>query len=583
MVDNWMLHDADFLTKAEIPAKRLAQIIGQNMGARIGDSTVVSQKLHTYHPNKPQEIQIVCNADAGQVFYHRQIPGQVYHLDIFHECGLVDQTKVAKALRQAINAYNFNYAMANMLVFNSERHSVNPDAIDIQTGAGGGRITGSLNYGQKLSLRKAHENHVHISAMISEQHLVSLFYMVRAVEDVIQASQLELRRNERIVHTSGGTGKADMSAYSDHSDSFLQQKNINQMGSAVRKHQFIQDAVDLTDDFDTLEDAKDFLQEIDGKTTSSRLVRRLEQKGCSEKVMSRLSGMGIIETHDGKPQLTQYGAEFASFLTRNMPEVEAHLRQVLRLLKPVDKQAGHCPQPIPSLAGYSWHVLHTMQNDDHQSGELAISETVTAAARRMVEEKSNCLAISAKDLQYQSHRRNKKADICLLIDASASMSGQRIMAAKFLARHLLLSTPDRIGVITFQENTAQVQVQLTRDYRVVEKSLHEIRAFGSTPLSLGLKASLKYLKEVKAHNPLVILITDGIPTLADTTKDPLADALLAAGDIKREGIGFTCIGLQPHKNYLTQLAENAGGTMYVVEELEKQILVKAAWQERNAR
>jgi len=235
------------------------------------------------------------------------------------------------------------------------------------------------------------------------------------------------------------------------------------------------------------------------------------------------------------------------------------------------------------LQGFSWQVTNNAAGRGQYHDELAISETITAAARRTIRENIAHFHITSNDLQYYGRLRNKKTDICLLIDASASMSGSRIMAAKFLARHLLLSTPERICVITFQDKQAKVQVPLTRDYRIIEKSLREIRAFGSTPLGLGLRTSQNYLREVKAHNPLIILITDGIPTLADVSSDPLADALLAAQDIKNAGLGFTCIGLQPHRKYLTQLAENAGGTMYIVDELEKQNLVQAVWQERQAR
>ena len=168
-----------------------------------------------------------------------------------------------------------------------------------------------------------------------------------------------------------------------------------------------------------------------------------------------------------------------------------------------------------------------------------------------------------------------------MVDASASMVGQRIKAAKFLARHLLLSTPDRISMVIFQDDWAKVQVPFTRDYRQVEQSLREIVSLGSTPLALGLKVCVGYLQQEKVHNPMIILITDGVPTLADVSGDPMADALTAAQDIKSKNYGFVCIGLKPHKNYLAKLSQAAGGSTYVLDELEKQVLVKAAWAERE--
>jgi len=102
-------------------------------------------------------------------------------------------------------------------------------------------------------------------------------------------------------------------------------------------------------------------------------------------------------------------------------------------------------------------------------------------------------------------------------------------------------------------------------------------------LAGGLKTCLSYLHEAGARNPLIILITDGIPTVAEHSRDPLADALDAASSVKLSGYGFACIGLRPHRRYLTQLAEQAGGSLYVLEELEKHAMVKAAWTERVGR
>lgn len=67
------------------------------------------------------------------------------------------------------------------------------DFVDIQTSTGGGRITGNLNFGKKLSLRKAHINHVHLTIMIPPVHLACLIYIILAVEEFILSCNLELR------------------------------------------------------------------------------------------------------------------------------------------------------------------------------------------------------------------------------------------------------------------------------------------------------------------------------------------------------------------------------------------------------
>jgi magnesium chelatase subunit D len=172
-------------------------------------------------------------------------------------------------------------------------------------------------------------------------------------------------------------------------------------------------------------------------------------------------------------------------------------------------------------------------------------------------------------------------NICLLIDASASMAGRRILAAKHLARHLLVSTRDRIAVIAFQERDVRVYVPFTRDYAQVEEGLSCIQPMGLTPLAHGLSQSLDLIRDSRVRRPLLLLITDGIPTVAKWTIDPLSDALEAARHVGQGRIPFGCIGLQPSKRYLEELARAAGGTLHVVEELDEDALVTIAHSERQ--
>ncbi len=151
-------------------------------------------------------------------------------------------------VRKAVDQYNFQYSVWRMAALPYGAPVVRPDLIDVQTASGGGRLTGSLNYGRKLSLRRAHENHVHLAAMLPDDHLACLFYIVMAVEQVISEHKMELRRNERIVHRDGEGSPADMSAYSDHSDSFLKDNSAkNRLPAEAKKQQYGADVDDLAD------------------------------------------------------------------------------------------------------------------------------------------------------------------------------------------------------------------------------------------------------------------------------------------------------------------------------------------------
>ncbi|QJW48428.1 amidohydrolase family protein [bacterium BFN5] len=264
VVFNWDQYDLQFIANLALPVRNLTLVIKQDRGARIGQSTVVSQKVHTFNPSTPQIINVLQDVDAGQAFYQRSTRGHVYHLDIFHQRALIDHHLIAAAIKKAVDAYNFQFSVNNLVFAQSGSSGVNADYIDIQTGTGGGRITGALRHGKKLSLRRAHENHVHVVIMIQPQHVAFLFFVVLAVEGVILQENIELRRNEQIIHmTSQEQANPDLTNYTDQTDSFMQEKGAqNGLPQEAKQHKFVNDSLELTDDFDTIKDVQEFLNKV---------------------------------------------------------------------------------------------------------------------------------------------------------------------------------------------------------------------------------------------------------------------------------------------------------------------------------
>ncbi|WP_371365174.1 hypothetical protein SRRS_00670 [Sporomusa rhizae] len=208
----------------DLPLTRLAQVaevIGQvfaaGEGMRLGQSAVLSTKVHAFASRRPEFVQIF-NADAGKVLYNRSNSGEICHLDIFHQCAQVDHRFVAYYVYQAIGKYN---SLADRQIELACAGIVNPDFVDIQTAVGGGRITGSLHGGQKLSLRRVHENHVHIALRLTAIDYMCLFYIVAAVEAALADQGVELRCNEGIFYVDSPEFQAELSSYSDQTDSLL--------------------------------------------------------------------------------------------------------------------------------------------------------------------------------------------------------------------------------------------------------------------------------------------------------------------------------------------------------------------------
>lgn len=203
------------LVRLSTAAEVIREALDSGLGIRLGQCTVLSNKVHAFNADSPEHLQIMTNADAGQVFYCRQDRNAIGHLDIFHECGLVDHQLAASYVCSALGAYSVFAEQGTIFGF------VNPDFVDIQTATGGGRITGHLRGGYKPSLRRVHENHVHIAFLLPSGNLSCLFYIVAAVETAILEQGFELRCNERISYVATDEYQVDLSPYNEISDSLL--------------------------------------------------------------------------------------------------------------------------------------------------------------------------------------------------------------------------------------------------------------------------------------------------------------------------------------------------------------------------
>ena len=313
-------------------------------------------------------------------------------------------------------------------------------------------------------------------------------------------------------------------------------------------------------------------------------------------ILRQLEEAGLVRKEIRGMRLTPEGKALLAFLRRRLRDVKLRFRKLIRRIP--GRGAGALRRRRPGLGAPSAEVRYGVVRGTAPAepgawlGDVAVPETVTTAIRRAylerVQRRSAGLpadgpvriGLERRDVHVYLRSAEQALHICLLIDASASMAGRRIMAAKHLARHLLVSTRDRIAVIAFQERDVRVYVPFTRYYGVVEEGLARIQPMGLTPLAHGLTRSMELIHSSRVRRPLLLLITDGIPTVPKWSVDPLADALEAARQIKARRIPFSCIGLQPSRRYLEQLARQAGGTLHVVDELSEESLIRIAHHER---
>lgn len=580
----------------------------------LGESGVLSTCVHLLKRHQPGIVTILTASDAGQVFYNRRRRGEVFHLDVFHQQGEVHHRLVADFIIQAINEYcrvaGCPAGLCRRLV----------DLVDIQTGTGGGRVTGSLTYGRRITLKRAHRNHVHLAALLPPEHLVSLMYILAAVEQAILYTGLELRRVEGLEFEAGGTSRLSLSEYTSPSDSLMRgdgqgatgepaaaepvgenrslDTGCGETGQGARTdlNIAVSTMMEHWESPEAVAELLNYLAKLPPMTeVLEAITRRCMIRPGTERMLAALGAKGLLRPQDGGYVFTPRGQRMLDYAARHSRELQAILRRSLqrKLRKETREGVGRISpgnrSPIwgkvatrrvslPKLSG-GWRDIAWPDSIVAAARRTAMASTRTATAVRA----RNRITIEPADLRIIPRFRYRPVDIFLLIDASASMSGERMKAAKTLARHLLSTTSDRVCVITFQERQVRVTVPLTRNGARVEKGLATIRPFGLTPMASGLAVALDYFRAVRPRNPLVILITDGIPTVPHEGKNPLDDAIKQASRWREVRTGFTCIGLQPNERYLRDLVKAAGGSLHIVDELEAKTLVSIATAERSRR
>jgi len=171
-----------------------------------------------------------------------------------------------------------------------------------------------------------------------------------------------------------------------------------------------------------------------------------------------------------------------------------------------------------------------------KTSDIAFDATIRAAAPFQNQRRSadNKLAFSIRKYDLQRKIRVKQTAnlILFVVDASWSMAvAERMSAAKGAVLSLLTDAyqrRDRVGMIVFQKDRAQLVLPPTNSVELARRSLSDIPIGGKTPLSAGLNMAFEVIKrEELAHPdvlPLMILLTDGVGNVSISRMHPQKEA-----------------------------------------------------------
>jgi len=581
----WM--EKSKVDKAASVGNYLGLYLGQGQGIRLGESTVVSCHTHGRMPEKrlKGQIKIFTNRDAGKHFLDFVDEGQVVHMDVFHRHGEIDPVELAKALFWGFNQY-FIAKDPQLQYAEDERFRIASGyatKILITTALGKGTVY-ELIQGKVRPYTESDEgyDHVHILAQLQKEEYYLVYVMAEVVEEFILNSEIKLARVRNITH---GNQKQEEESYADYMRlpwKQLKGQNARQLPDKEHVNQLI---IKLAEKLGGVREIEEFMENYSTNILKRKGIDQQKKKwGDIENDVEQLEELGIIkDTMFGKV-LTKQGQALKDFVITNQCELETEIRRNIRKMpsggKGRYKKLGKSESKMSSVELTNRN--RTINSPDKNwSGDLAVPETIVQAKKNSFLRGDKRLVIKKDDLHYYDKKTYIPVDICFLIDASGSMAGDKRQAACFLAEHLLLSGKEKVAVVIFQERTSQVVVPFTRKQSVLKKGLAMINPAGLTPLASGIMTAIELIKNNRVRNPLLVLITDGIPNTPLWTMDAKADALEAAAKIEEANINFICIGIEAHRQYLEKLADRAHGVLYIVDDLNKDNLISIVRNEKK--
>lgn len=551
-------------------------------GVRLGESCVVSLRAHEVATVLKGHVKIFTNQDAGQTLLDYIDPEMVVNLNVFHKPGVLDPCAVAVKIWSAIEDY-ITIEIPRLTAAEDEKLEHMTDyAMKLQVSTRGGKglvwdlVSGKV---EPIEAPQRGGNFVQVLGKLTSDKYGILLPIAEAVEAAIIETGLELGKVKRISHIMAKTKEKQEMAASIPIP-WRKFKNANYQLMKENQSQLV---MKLAEKFGSIEDLEDFTE-----TFSTNLFKRTAQYdqkrkwGNLEERTQQLKELGLVKDTLLGPVLTKDGKEMQQYLIKHKCELEAEMRRKIRHSPGRSGRyykTGSSSQKMSSLEFTNRNKTIRL-NTRSWTGDLAVPETVIQAKKTSLM-KNERLKISKEDLYIYRKRSYVPVDICLLIDASGSMSGEKRQAACYLAEHLLLTGKEKVAVVTFQEMRAQVVVPFTRRQQDLIRGLNRIRPGGMTPLADGIVTAVDLVLSSRTHNPTLVLITDGLPNYPLWSFDAEKDALEAAARIAKNKIRLLCIGVEANRGFLEKLADVGRGKLFVVDDLNRSNLINIVKHEKR--
>jgi magnesium chelatase subunit D len=143
-------------------------------------------------------------------------------------------------------------------------------------------------------------------------------------------------------------------------------------------------------------------------------------------------------------------------------------------------------------------------------------------------------------------------------------------AAKGAVLSLLLDAyqrRDRVALVTFRGESAEVVLQPTGSVEVARARLASLATGGRTPLAAGIGTGLQLAERAHsgAYQPLVVVVSDGRATAGPADVEPVAAAQDAAAALRRRSVAAVVVDAEegPVRLGLARPLADAMGARYL--------------------
>ena len=219
---------------------------------------------------------------------------------------------------------------------------------------------------------------------------------------------------------------------------------------------------------------------------------------------------------------------------------------------------------------------------DGKTHDIAFDATIRAAApyQRVRESDNVSIVIEPQDIREKVRERRSGCTLLFLVDASGSLGVRKRMSTVKGAILSMLRDSyvkrDRIGLMAFRRDSADMILPPTKSVEYSYKRLEELPTGGKTPLGEALVRVDEYMTSyARCHvgeRCFVILVTDGRANVPlQQGADANDEVQKMAEDIKIPHVGWIVVDAGmgfPHFDNAQKLAQKLGAKYFKLEELD---------------